>query len=125
MPITTDPIIVPKKGDVINLSPENIGQWEIFIDREYGKDVVTVNDGKIFIDGKESAQYKVTDDYYFMLGDNRDNSLDCRYWGFVPGRNVIGSPLFVYWSWNSDIPLSDLIGLVSSIRLDRIGKIVY
>jgi signal peptidase I len=119
------PIVVPKSGDIINLSTSNIEQWKTFINREYGKDVVKIENKKIFIDGKETTQYKVHDDYYFMMGDNRDNSLDSRYWGFVPRRNVIGSPLFVYWSWNSDIPFSDFFNLIASVRLDRIGKIVY
>ena len=118
------PLVVPKKGDLIHLTMENIEQWKIFIDREYLKDVVLVTNGKIFVDGKETTDYKVQDDYYFMIGDNRDNSLDCRYWGFVPRRNVVGKPLFVYWSWNSDIPFSDFFNLVSSIRLERIGKFV-
>ena len=118
------PLVVPKKGDVIHLTLNNVEQWKTFIDREYLKDVVKVNNGKIFIDGKEATDYTVKDDYYFMMGDNRDNSLDCRYWGFVPRRNVIGKPMFVYFSWNSDIPWSDFPELISSIRLDRIGKFV-
>lgn len=112
-------------GDVIKLTAENINQWETFINRDFEKDVVDVRAGKIFINGTEANEYVVTDDYYFMMGDNRDNSLDSRFWGFVPRRNVVGSPMFVYFSWNSDIPFSDFFNLVSSIRLDRIGKIIY
>jgi len=118
------PVVVPKKNDVINLTAENIDKWETFINREFGKDVVEITNGKIYIDGKETSQYKVTDDYYFMMGDNRDNSLDSRFWGFVPRRNVVGKPLFVYFSWNSDIPFSDFFELIKSIRLDRLCKIV-
>ncbi len=118
------PLVVPKKGDVIHLTMDNLDEWKTFIDREYLRDAVAVSNGKIYIDGKETTDYTVKDDYYFMMGDNRDNSLDCRYWGFVPRRNIIGKPLFVYWSWNSDIPWSDFINLVSSIRLNRIGKFV-
>lgn len=118
------PLVIPKKNDVINLTLKNISQWETFINREYGKDVVDIVNDKIIIDGKEANSYKVTDDYFFMMGDNRDNSLDSRYWGLVPRRNVIGQPMLVYFSWNSDLPWYDIPGLISSIRLDRIGKLL-
>lgn len=118
------PIVVPKKNEVINLTPDNIEKWETFINREFGKDVVEIRNGKIFIEGGEASSYTVKDDYYFLMGDNRDNSLDSRYWGFVPRRNIVGKPLFVYWSWNSDISFSDFFELLKSIRLERLLKIV-
>lgn len=119
------PLVIPKLGDTLHLTTLNIEKWETFINRDFEKDVVDVKDGKIFINGKETNTYVVTDDYYFMMGDNRDNSLDSRYWGFVPRRNIIGKPMFVYFSWNSDIPWSDFFNLVSSTRIDRLGKIIY
>ena len=119
------PLVVPKKDDVIKLSGANIEQWKTFINRDFGRDVVSVNNGKIFIDGKEATEYKVTEDYYFMMGDNRDNSLDSRYWGFVPRRNVVGKPMIAYWSWDSNIPTTNILELLASIRFNRIGKIVY
>ena len=119
------PLVVPKKGEVIELNKSNIQKWDTFINREFERRAVELKDGKIFIDGKETNKYTVKDDYYFMMGDNRDNSLDSRYWGFVPRRNVVGTPMFVYFSWNSDIPWSRFFDLVSSIRIDRIGKLVH
>jgi signal peptidase I len=119
------PVVVPKKNEVINLSADNIEKWRTFINREFEKEVVEVNGGKIYIDGKETNQYTVKDDYYFMMGDNRDNSYDCRYWGFVPRRNVVGTPMFVYFSWNSDIPFANFFELLKSIRLDRICKLIH
>lgn len=119
------PIVIPKRGDIINLSTSNIEEWKTFIDREYGNDVVEIKNDKIYVAGKETNEYEVRDDYYFMMGDNRDNSLDSRYWGFVPRRNVIGTLMFVYWSWDSNIPFSDFFNLLASVRIDRIGKIVY
>ncbi|KAF0153142.1 MAG: signal peptidase I [Ignavibacteria bacterium] len=119
------PLVVPKKDDIIKLSAHNIEQWKTFINRDFEREAASISEGKIFVDGKETTEYKVTDDYYFMMGDNRDNSLDSRFWGFVPRRNIIGKPIFVYWSWNSNIPTVKIFELLSSVRLDRIGKIVY
>lgn len=118
-------LAVPKKGDVIKLTEANIEQWKTFINRDFEKEVVSFNNGKIFINGKETTEYKVTDDYYFMMGDNRDNSLDSRYWGFVPRRNIVGKPMIAYWSWDSNIPTSNIFELLASVRFERIGKLVY
>ena len=118
------PIVIPKKGDVIELNKNNIIRWDTFINREYGKSVVKVVGDKITIDGKEADNYVVKEDYYFAMGDNRDNSLDSRYWGFVPRENITGTPIFIYWSWNSDIPMSKFFDLLGSVRLDRIAKLV-
>ncbi|MFA7418450.1 MAG: signal peptidase I [Melioribacteraceae bacterium] len=118
-------LAVPKKDDIIKLTEANIEQWKTFINRDFEKEVVSVNNGKIFINGIEATEYKVTDDYYFMMGDNRDNSLDSRYWGFVPRRNIVGKPMIAYWSWNSNIPTSSIFELLASVRFDRIGKMVY
>ncbi len=93
------PIRIPKKGDVIQLSLENLREWEIFIKRE-GKSV-NVSNGQILIDNKATNSYTVQQDYCFGLGDNRDHSLDSRYWGFIPYENVVGTPMMVYWSWES------------------------
>jgi signal peptidase I len=82
------------------------------------------SEGKVFIDGKENNQYTVERNYYFMMGDNRDNSLDSRFWGFVPRENIIGKALITFWSWDSNIPFSDFGRLVGSIRWNRIGKLI-
>jgi len=119
------PVVIPQKGDRITLSENNIEKWRTFINREYGKEAVSIKDNKIFVDGIQTTQYEVKDNYYFLMGDNRDNSYDCRFWGFVPRRNVIGRPLFVYWSWNSDIPFSNPFELIKSIRADRFCKFVF
>ncbi|RCK72856.1 MAG: Signal peptidase I [Ignavibacteriae bacterium] len=116
------PIRIPKKGDVIKLNPDNFEQWEIFIKRE-GHDII-LKDGKIFVDGVERNEYTVERDYVFGMGDNRDNSLDSRFWGFIPEKDVVGTPLILYWSWNPDIPLWDIGNKLASIRFNRIGKIV-
>lgn len=94
------PIRIPKSGDVLQLTPENIQEWSVFIERE-GHAVTEGANNAIVIDGKETHQYAVERDYLWMMGDNRDQSSDSRYWGFCPYENVVGSALFLYWSWYS------------------------
>jgi len=119
------PLYIPKKGDTVWVSPSNIEKWRTIIDREFGRRVVTISGDKIKIDGQLADYYVLQDDYYFMMGDNRDDSADSRYWGFVPRRNIMGEALMIYWSWNSNIPVTSFFKLLSSVRLDRIAKIVH
>jgi signal peptidase I len=115
------PLYIPKQGDVISLSKDNYLWWDTFIKRE-GHKIEMKPDGKIFIDGSEIYQYKIQRSYYFAMGDNRDNSQDSRYWGFVPRESIVGKAWFVYWSWDSNIDFSDFFRLLGSTRLERIGK---
>jgi signal peptidase I len=117
------PIIVPKKGMVLILTPHTFAAWETFIRRE-GHSAELAGD-KIIIDGRESSSYPVSRDYIFAMGDNRDNSLDSRFWGFVPLEDVIGTPMIVYWSWNPQTPISRLPEKLGSIKLNRIGTIIH
>lgn len=116
------PIRIPKKGDVIVLNAKTFPQWEIFIKRE-GHSAELLN-GKVYVDGNETTQYTVEKDYVFGMGDNRDNSLDSRFWGFIPVNDIIGTPMIVYWSWNSDIPMFDIFRKLMSVRWNRIATIV-
>jgi len=93
------PEIVPAKGDVITLSPENIDRWKTFIGRE-GHAVQMRGDGTILIDGIPSSSYTVRRNYYFGMGDNRDNSLDSRYWGPLNWRKLKGKAIVLYWPFN-------------------------
>jgi signal peptidase I len=116
------PIRIPKKGDLIAINPDNLREWLIFIKRE-GHDV-TSNGYSVFIDGKPSTNYKVQRDYCFGMGDNRDHSLDSRYWGFIPYENVVGTPMVVYWSWDTGLPMSELFSKIATVRWSRLGTII-
>jgi signal peptidase I len=119
------PVIVPKEGDVIPLTVENVEAWRTIIDREFGKRVVTIEGNQILIEGKPVTSYKLTKDYYFMMGDNRDDSADSRFWGFVPRDKIVGEAFLIYWSWNPAIPFSDFFNLLGSVRIGRIAKLVH
>jgi signal peptidase I len=119
------PLVIPKKGDVIKLTSQNVEQWRTIIDREFGERVVSVSGNKILINNKPVDSYTLKKDYYFMMGDNRDASFDSRFWGFVSRDRIIGQPLMIYWSWNKDIPLSSFFELLASVRLDRIAKLIH
>lgn len=116
------PIVVPSKGMKLTVDAANLDAWEVFIRREGHEP--QLQDGKVVIDGKETREYMVERDYVFAMGDNRDNSLDGRFWGFVPREDVIGTPFIVYWSWNPAIPIYHLIDKLSSVNLRRIGTII-
>jgi signal peptidase I len=117
------PIVIPKKGMTLHLTPETYPMWEVFIAREGHKPALRA-DGQVIIDDKPVNTYTVERDYLFGMGDNRDNSLDSRYWGFIPEENVVGTPMFVYWSWNSDTPIANIVEKIASIRLSRIGTLI-
>jgi signal peptidase I len=116
------PIIVPKKGMTLVLNARMFPGWRVFIERE--GHTANMFDDKILIDGKETNSYVVGKDYLFAMGDNRDDSLDSRFWGFVPIEDVIGTPIMVYWSWDPQIPIYQIFSKISSINLHRIGKII-
>ena len=95
------PIWIPQKGKTIALNMQNIAVYERPIKTYEGHDL-QVKDNKIFIDGKEAKEYTFAMDYYWMMGDNRHNSADSRYWGFVPEDHIVGKPIFNWWSSDPD-----------------------
>ena len=119
------PLVIPGKGDIVKLTSKNIETYRMLINRNFERDVVEVIDGDIYIDGKKTTEYEIPQDYYFAMGDNRDDSADSRYWGFVPREKIIGEALMIYWSWNPNIPFSNFFKLLGSVRFSRIAKLVY
>ncbi|MFT5647882.1 MAG: signal peptidase I [Aureispira sp.] len=91
------PITIPERGTTINLSLDNIEIYTRLIAAYEGNELV-VKDGKIYINGAIATTYTPKLDYYWMMGDNRNNSADSRAWGFVPEDHVVGKPLFVWLS---------------------------
>ena len=92
---------IPQKGKTLHLTLHNLPVYERVI-RNYENNDLAVRDGKIFINGSATDRYTFKMDYYWMMGDNRDNSADSRYWGFVPEDHVVGSPMFVIISFDKD-----------------------
>ncbi|MBU1298298.1 MAG: signal peptidase I [Bacteroidetes bacterium] len=78
----------------------------------------------ILIDGIRTNKYVIEQDYLFVLGDNRDNSSDSRYWGFLSEDNLIGKAVIIYWSWDSEMPAIDILGRISSVKWERVCKII-
>jgi signal peptidase I len=117
------PLRTPKRSDLIHINANNYKQWKVFVQRENHM-IRLENDSLVIIDDIPNSNYIVEKDYYFTMGDNRDNCLDSRYWGFVPEENIIGKASYIYWSWDYDIPFSQLYKKIASIRWDRIGKLI-
>ena len=119
------PIIIPKKGDTIHINNENDYQdWRVFIERE-GNSVGWF--GQLEIDGKITNNYIVKENYYFAIGDNRDNSLDSRMFGFLSKKHILGAPIICWLSWDMYDEMGQersVLGKISNIRFNRMFRTI-
>ncbi len=109
------PIYIPEAGKTVTLNKDNLPLYKKIIGEYEGNDL-KVNGDEIRINGQVATSYTFKQDYYWMMGDNRHNSLDSRYWGFVPADHIVGKPIFI---WMSIDGIND--GIRNwSIRWDRL-----
>ncbi len=112
------PIQIPYKGQMVNLTLENLPLYDRVI-RVYEANELKVVNGKILINGEETSTYKVKMDYYWMMGDNRHNSQDSRFWGFVPEDHIVGKAVFIWLS------LDPNKSFLNKIRWSRLFSIIH
>lgn len=93
------PIYIPKAGVTVELTPKNLDSYRNIISKFEGHELVEKNN-KVFIDGNSVTSYTFAQNYYWMMGDNRDNSQDSRVWGYVPEDHIVGKPVFIWMSWD-------------------------
>jgi signal peptidase I len=109
------PFKVPAKGDVIPLDSGHPELYRFVIANELG-DRGTIVNGRLLIDGKEASSYEVQNDYFFVMGDNRDNSYDSRFWGPVNVEDLVGKAMVIYWSFGDKF---------YHVRWSRLGDIIH
>ncbi len=114
------PIYIPEEGKTVSITPETIAFYkriiEVYEGYEMGIDNTIAIDGtQVILNGSPITEYTFKQDYYWLMGDNRDNSQDARTWGYVPYNHVVGKPVFVWFSLDANKK-----GFLNRIRWDRV-----
>lgn len=112
------PLVIPKEGMTITIDSTTLSLYGKMIERYDYNENVKIEGGKLLIDGKEITEYTFKQNYYFMMGDNRHNSLDSRYWGFVPEDHIVGKAFFIWLSLDKNE------SFLSKIRWSRFFKMI-
>ena len=112
------PIQIPKEGETVTLTAETLPIYKRIIEA-YEGNTLRVDGEKIYINGEEVTSYTIKQNYYWLMGDNRHNSVDSRYWGFVPEDHVVGKAVFTWFSKRNEVNHFE-----SGIQWDRMFKTV-
>ncbi len=115
------PLVMPAEDMTIELTQRNIDLYRTIIEHYEENGNVEIKPGEVWIDGQQITEYTFKQGYYFMIGDNRHNSEDSRFWGFVPEDHIVGKPLFIFWSVDRTDPNA---GFFSRIRFNRILDLI-
>jgi signal peptidase I len=105
-------VYIPEKGKTVALDKESLPFYKMII-KEYEHNDLQVNGDEIRINGQVANSYTFKQDYYWMMGDNRHNSEDSRYWGFVPEDHIVGKPVFIWMS------------IDQNTKKNKVGQILY
>lgn len=112
------PLVIPAKGMTIQINDTTLTMYGSTI-RDYDHNYdVRIEGNRLIIDGQEVTEYTFKQNYYFMMGDNRHNSLDSRYWGFVPADHIVGKAFFIWLSLDRNA------GLLNKIRWSRFFRLI-
>ena len=109
------PIVIPFEGQQVTLTSSN---WHLYRDivTRYEGNTVEQNGDSFVINGEATNTYTIKQDYYFAMGDNRDNSEDSRFWGFVPDDHVVGKAVMLYFSWDAERSFPRFVRMFNLIR---------
>lgn len=116
------PVHIPEKGETVELTAENWDLYQPVLVRYEGRAAQQMTDSTFAIDGERTTTYTFQQDYFFAMGDNRDNSQDSRFWGFVPMNHVVGKAVLTYFSWDHDAWLPRVGRIMRPIADDEVFR---
>ncbi|WP_299056013.1 signal peptidase I [uncultured Polaribacter sp.] len=116
------PIYIPKQGATVSINKSTLPFYEQIIDNYENNDLQVIGEN-IYINGEKASEYTFKQDYFYLIGDNRHNSLDGRYWGYVPFDHVLGKPVMIWFSWDANA--ASIGEKLKSIRWNRMFTTVH